>query len=697
MGTGPPGDADYQQIIVGFVAECGDLVRAFSDAVIALPDSTGKERVALVGEAFRAVHSVKGGAQSLEMPAVAELAHAMEDILDDVRKRGRELDARDRALLLECGDALLVAVHAASSRTAPPDVGALVGRLKGEAAADPAVANPAVEDDRTLRVRIQRVDALTALASELLVLRSRAALREEESRALAGAVDALVRAVSPGATPAREIASVATARAHGLRRMMTQDALRAGLLATQLIDGIRGIRLTSMSTLAGTVRRVVHDAAARANKAVELVVVGEQTELDKAMLDALKDPLVHLARNAVDHGIETPDVRREAGKPARGQVTLRSVQRGDRIVIELSDDGGGVDVQTLKLAAVRAGAIRDEDAVTADSVLDLMSLPGVSTRQGVGDLSGRGVGLDVARRNIEQVLGGTLSVTTVPGTGTTFAMNLPLNIATVRALVLAVEGQSFAIHTSSVQYVTRLRAEDIAVVEGRPTLRHVEGARIEVLDLGAQLQMKASRNRPFAVVVAAGDRRAALAVDVVHGEEEIVFKPFVPPLERVGPIVGGAVVAGDEPLLVLGAPELLQIPRAATAVASTAQPSSRRPVALIVDDSITTRSLEATILKKHGFDVVVATNGREALTEMRHARPDVLVSDLEMPVMDGLELCRTVRADAALSQIPIVLVTSVSTAAGRAAGLDAGADAYVEKGKFDQAEFLDLLRRYTSS
>jgi two-component system chemotaxis sensor kinase CheA len=329
-------------------------------------------------------------------------------------------------------------------------------------------------------------------------------------------------------------------------------------------------------------------------------------------------------------------------------------------------------------------------------MLDVMSRPSVSTSTEVGELSGRGVGLDVVRRNIEQVLGGTLSCTTQIGSGTTFVMNLPLNIATVRVLVVAVEGQSFAMQTSSIQHVTRLRNEDIEIVEGRQTISHVVGGRVELLDLGAQLRLQPSKSRGFAVVVASGDRRVALGVDVVHGEEEIVFKTFVPPLEKVGPIVGGAVVAGDEPLLVLGAAELLQIPRTAAVPSAQKALRKKKPVALVVDDSITTRSLEATILKKHGFDVILAINGLEALTELRRARPDILVSDLEMPVMDGLELCRTVRADASLSQLPIVLVTSVSTAAGRAAGLDAGADAYVDKGKFDQAEFLDLLRRYTS-
>ncbi len=693
----PPGDAGLEEILQGFVAECGDLVRAFSDAVIALPDASGPARTELVREAFRAVHSVKGGALSLQLGTVADLANAMEDVLDVVRRSGRELDASERATLLECGDALIVAVHAAAARQEAPPIQALVDRLRG--GQGPAVANVAgsAEGDRTLRVPLLRVDALSALAGELVVLRSRAKVREDEARAVADHVEALAREVAGGDVRARQLASTATSAVHALGRSLARDALRAGLLATKVIEGIRGIRLTSVATMAGSLRRVVHDASSRAGKSIDFTVTGEQVELDKETLDALKDPLVHLLRNAVDHGIEDAEARVRAGKPRRGAIELALRQGADRVQLELSDDGRGVDFRALKAAAVRVGAITDDEAsaLTEGSVLDLMALPSVSTRIGPGELSGRGVGFDVVRRNVEQQLGGRVSCESIPGVGTRFTLSVPVNIATVRALVVRVAGQAFALPLSSVDYATRLRDEDIAPVEGRLTVADVDGGRLELIDLGRELGLPASQTRGFAIVVRAKERRAALAVDVIQGEEEVVQKRFVPPLRQVGPVIGGTVIAGDEPLLLLGAAELLRSPRPTLSV-SPKSARSERPRALVVDDSITTRSLEATILKKHGFDVVSATNGREALEELRRSPPDVLITDLEMPEMDGLELCRQVRADARLSQLPVVIVTSVSSAAGRAAGLDAGADAYVEKGKFDQAEFLSLLRGFTS-
>ncbi len=691
-------EPDLRELVLGFEGECADHVRALGDALLEIADADEKRLPELVAVAFRAAHSVKGGAASLQLDGVTKLAHAMETLLSAARKSGRRLGEGERWLLLEGGDLLLASLRAAIAGTEPPDARKVIAALAGEAPqANPGAAPAAEVDDRgrTLRVDVGRLDALGARTAELLVARLQALDRAKQASELADAVEDLHRQLPRVSRGALASAVFVERAAERLRSALMGDADGFGQLAEDMLAAIQGIRLTPLNALFGTLRRTALDAARRCGKEIALELSGEQVEFDKQVLDALKDPLVALLRNAVDHGLEDPAARAAAGKPRAGRVAVRARQVGDRAFVEVWDDGAGVDVDALRRKAVALGLKTqgEVDALSAEQALELMTLPGLSTRESAGELSGRGVGLDLARRNVEGLLHGAFSMRSRRGEGTTFSIAVPISIATVTGLVVELESQKLAVLASGVEQVVRMKDFELRPIEGRPSIQLPDGSFVEVVDLGAQLGRSPPRPRQAAMILAQGERRCAFAVDGIEGEQAFVFKPILPPLRATGMVVGGAVLAGDYPLVVLGGSELLAGRVGANAVAPRPAPSERTLDVLVVDDSFTTRSLEVNILKKHGCHVRTAVNGQDALAELGKARPDVLVTDIEMPVMDGLTLCRAVRADAALSTVPIVLVTSLAGAEQRAAGLDAGADAYIEKGAFDQVSFLETLRR----
>ncbi len=693
-------DPELRELVRGFEAECQEHVQALSEAILGLVDASAEARPELVARAFRATHSVKGGAAALQMDAVSGLAHAMETLLAGVRKSGRPVEPEERELLLAGGDALLAALRGTIAGTDLPPTAELVAALGGDRRArrrEPTV-EPLAEDDRLLRVELAKLDELASRTSDLLVARSQARERSSQAAQLAELAEALHARLSREKGSAAAQAAALGREAERLQTALSRDALRMGLLSEQLLEAIQGIRLTPLSSLFGVVRRAAHDAARRVEKEIEIELSGEHVELDKQVLDALKDPLVHLVRNAVDHGLEPTEARAASRKPPKGKVSLRGSQVGDRVVVEVADDGRGVDFEALKRAAVRSGARTqgDVDALPPDRALELMTLPGLSTREEVGELSGRGVGLDVVRRNVETGLHGSLAVRSQPGQGTTFTLVVPISIATVTGLVLELEGRRVAVLASAVERVVRLADADCREVEERPVLAQADGSFVEIVDLAAQLGLSSARRRDVAAVLSGGERRVAFAVDGVIGERQLVFRPLWPPLHRVGAVIGGAVLEGDEPLVVLGSLELLSArrsPGVAIPVAKDEAEEGPELDVLVVDDSITTRTLETNILRKHGCRVRSAVDGEEALREIRRELPAVLVSDVEMPRMDGLSLCRAIRSDPALAALPIILVTSLSSPEERAAGLDAGADAYVEKGSFDQERFLATLKR----
>ena len=490
-----------------------------------------------------------------------------------------------------------------------------------------------------------------------------------------------------------------------LRAQLTQDRNHLQLVTDDLQNGIRSTRMLPMTTLFNQFPRMVRDLARERGKDILLQLDGGDTEIDRQVLELSKDPLTHLLRNAVDHGIETPSQRTAFGKPPQGLIRLSAEPRGNHLVIEVADDGRGIDLDAVRRAALHRGLVGVQEAAALDeeAILNLIFHAGLSTAPQVSDLSGRGVGLDVVRANLEQ-LRGLAQIVNRPGQGVTFSLLLPLTLATSQVLLVETGGQTVALPATNVERILRIPAQRIGQVDGQPVI-HVEGRSLPLLSLARLLRWPvleapvAGEDRLPVVVLSVLDKRLALRVDDFLATQEVVIKPLGRQLQRVRNVAGVTLLGDGRLIPVLNVADLIkaiQHEPAAAAPLLVAATEPRRIV--VVDDSITTRTLEKNILENAGYEVRAFADGQEVWDWLRrddHRLPDAIVSDINMPRMDGFALAAAVKGDPRFSQLPVVLVTSLDSPEDRLQGMEAGADAYMVKSLFDQRELLAVIDQLT--
>jgi two-component system chemotaxis sensor kinase CheA len=433
---------------------------------------------------------------------------------------------------------------------------------------------------------------------------------------------------------------------------------------------------------------------------MEIEVLGGEVEVDRAVLDGLREALLQLVRNAADHGIEPPADRERAGKPRRGKVSVAAALRGDRLTVTVSDDGAGLDVPAVRARLERRGlpVPRDEQ-----ELVRTLFEGGFSTRTEATAISGRGVGLDVVRAAIERIRG-SVQVTWVQGRGTNFTLECPPTLATIHALLVAVGPQILAVPTTHVERLLRVRPEDIKHAEGRDVIATPE-APVPLVALARLLPPLVERPvaGPLAVILLrAGERRLAIAVDELVAEQEVLLRPVGRGGEPLPHVSGAAILGTGRVALVLNAAAIVGAGLglgAGPGVTIAEAPSGRRDKKriLVVDDSITTRTLEQSILEAAGYDVRAAVDGADGWKVLQEHGCDVVVADIEMPRMDGFALCEAIRGSNRFKQLPVVLVTALETPEHRARGLEVGADAYIGKSSFDQQNLLDIISQLVGS
>ncbi len=594
--------------------------------------------------------------------------------------------------------------------------------------------------DETIRVSVAKLDALMAQFSELLIARMRAEQRLDQMRKIQDFVARWQRdwVSSQGVHSRRrrrrtyadlpengqngdrleqEVANlldhVGTAHerlremsilVNDLTRRYTSDAMHMSLVVDGLEEEIKRVRMRPFSTLTGALGRMVRDLAREAGKEVVLQTSGEETELDKQVLEQIKDPLIHLLRNAIDHGIEPPDQREAQGKPRAGTITLTAEQQGQDVVVRVSDDGAGLDMDALRAAIARQGHA-DAQSVSNSELESLIFTAGITTSPIITDISGRGIGLNVVQQNVA-ALRGRVDVEWSPGTGATFALTLPLTLTSTRGLVVRVSDQPFVIPLSSVVQILSVSPDEVFSLEGQDTARH-DGQPVTLVRLDDLLELPHISTRGgergiLVVLVTAAERRMGLVVEELVGEQEVVIKGLGRQLAHVGGI-GGATVAGNgEVVLILSVADLIKMamrgePR--PVLDARPKPVSRDQMRaqqriLIVDDSITTRTLEKNILEAVGYSVELATDGQEALSVVDTIGiPDLVVSDILMPRMDGFELTRQLKSNELTAHVPVVLVSSLDSPADKARGIEVGADAYIVKSRFEQGNLLETIEQ----
>jgi two-component system, chemotaxis family, sensor kinase CheA len=471
----------------------------------------------------------------------------------------------------------------------------------------------------------------------------------------------------------------------------TTGGHRLARTAGDLDASVRSLRMIPFGEAAQGLERTIRDLALAAGKEVQFKLLGQEVELDRAVAERLRDPLLHLVRNAVDHGLEPAAERVASGKTAQGVITVSAQLRGSQVEIAIRDDGRGLDRDRIRGAARARGL---PETLDDRDLLALVFLPGLSTTSTVTAVSGRGVGLDVVKTQVN-ALHGTVALESHPGTGTTFIVTVPLTVTLIRALLVEAAGSTFALATTQIMGLRRLVATEIRNVGGREMLATAQGLLplVSLADaLGLVNTLRGRAPAQFVVLVEAGTARVAFVVDELLAEQDLVVTGMGRRLRRVPNVAGCALLEDGGIALILSAAELAESALLARG-ARVLQPAVEvvRKRVLVADDSLTTRTLEKTILEEAGYDVRVAADGNQAWRILQDEPIDLLVADVEMPGMDGLTLTETLRRSKTLPRIPVVLVTSLSSDKDRARGLEAGADAYLVKSGFERRGLVEAV------
>lgn len=496
------------------------------------------------------------------------------------------------------------------------------------------------------------------------------------------------------------------ARLNQAVRVAAHDRQSLSAKVDALLAGTRDLLMLPFSWLLDGIRQPLRDLSREQGKEVNLLIEGEAVELDRRVLSELKAPFLHMLRNSLDHGIESPAERQAAGKPRVATLAVRiAPARNGRVDIAVSDDGHGIDTAKLRQAIIKSGALdaAKTAALGEDEVLQWVFGSGITTSPLITDLSGRGLGLAIVREKAEK-LGGVVRVESSPGQGTTLRLSLPLSLATFRGVVVRVGDYSLVFPVESVVRVKRVTPQQISTLENREVIIS-GGEQFSLVRLAAALALPVSPKTPEnaghlpVLIVASGGLRLALLVDEICGEQEIVAKKLGPQGARLPHIAGATVLGTGRPALILDAQELIRLAvrqsesgPAVEPVATDAE-ADRKKTILVVDDSITSRTLLRSILESAGFTVETAVDGIDAFAKLRSAPFDLVVTDVDMPRLHGLGLTEKIRGDAKLSAIPVILVTSLDSSEDRERGLEAGANAYIAKRSFEESNLLDAVHR----
>ncbi|WP_457444622.1 hybrid sensor histidine kinase/response regulator [Roseateles sp. P5_E4] len=668
---------------------------------------------------MRAAHSLKGAASIVGIGAAVEVAHAMEDCFvaaqtGRLRLRQRQIDpllagvdllARlGRTAGTDPGDALQVKAFVDALKTAmlagdeddpAPDAAAPVLQA---AVAPPAAAPARDASDRVVRVTADNLNRLLGLAGESLVA----------ARWLTPFANSLLRLKRLQHEVAQERAAPPEVR----RRMLECEQLlaqglvdletferRSADLSRRLYDEAVACRMRPFADGVQTMPRMLRDLGRSLGKQVRLEIVGAATPVDRDVLEKLDAPLGHLLRNALDHGIELPGQRHAVGKPAEGVVRLEARHSAGALQITVSDDGGGIALDALRSAVVERRHAKPEVAaeLSESELLEFLFLPGFTLSRRVTEVSGRGVGLDVVQDMVKQVRG-SVRVSTQPGLGTRFQLQLPLTLSVVRTLLVHIGGEPYAFPLARIFRALKIAPQRVELLEGRQHVE-VDGRRVGLVTAHQLLQVDAPQALAGDLsVLVVGDHEDiyGLVVDRFLGECELVVQALDPRLGKVKDVSAGALMEDGSPVLIIDIEDMIRSVQKLIASGQLSQVrpgtgaagASKRKRVLVVDDSLTVRELERKLLAQHGFDVEVAVDGMDGWNAVRTGHFDLLVTDIDMPRMDGIELVTLVRKDPNLKSLPVMIMSYKDRDEDRRRGLEAGANHYLTKGSFHDETLL---------
>ena len=710
---------------------------------------------------MRAAHSLKGAARIVGVEAGVSVSHVMEDCLVSAQEGRLYLQPEHIDALLQGTDLLmriatpgntvtsadieayvalmnrLVEPSAPTARVAPPpfDVSQLLLTPEPVVPEAPApvelapLPEPAAEParrpqrlteggERVLRVTAERLNSLLDLSSKSLVETQRLKpylatmqrlkrMQNTSLRALDHLGDQLkVLTLTPEAEEALAEARRLLAESQHVLSEQTAQLDEFGWQTSQraqlLYDTALACRMRPFADVLAGQERMVRDLGRSLGKQIRLEIECEKTQVDRDVLEKLEAPLMHLLRNAVDHGIEPPEQRLRAGKPAEGEIRLRASHQAGLLVVELSDDGGGVDLERLRRSIVQRQLSTEATAaqLSEEELLTFLFLPGFSLRDTVTEVSGRGVGLDAVQHMV-RLLRGSIVLEQVSGQGSRFHLEVPLTLSVVRSLVVEVGGEAYAFPLAHIERMRDLAPDDIVQVEGRQHFWH-EGQHVGLVAASQLLQRPPGQNDDDTLkVVVIREREAVygVAVERFIGERTLVVLPLDPRLGKVQDISAGALLDDGSPVLIVDVEDMLRsvdkllntgrLERIDRRNRHTAEVARKR--ILVVDDSLTVRELQRKLLLNRGYEVAVAVDGMDGWNALRAEHFDLLITDIDMPRMDGIELVTLLRRDNRLQSMPVMVVSYKDREEDRRRGLDAGADYYLAKASFHDDALLDAV------
>ena len=495
-------------------------------------------------------------------------------------------------------------------------------------------------------------------------------------------------------------------------RLMERNQHTLDLLVDNHLEAMKKVLMLPVSYIVETFPGMVREISREQKKEIDFIIIGAELEIDKRILEELKDPLIHLIRNSIDHGIGKPQERILQNKPVRGTITLAFVPKeSGQVEITLSDDGKGIDRTNVLKAAVKSGFLSNEAAgkLEPKDALDLIYQSGITTSAIITDISGRGLGLTIVSEKVLQ-LNGKISVESETGRGTTFRILLPLTLATFRGILVKVKEFMFLLPTMNVERVMKVEQKEIKTVKNHETLL-VDNQIISVVDLGEVLGLHENKykgpgktdhgstnsNQIRIAIIVSGDDRIAFRVDDMVEEQQVMVKGLGKLLNRVRNISGATILGSGKVVPVLNIIDLMKSAIRIRGMESEASVNElfvpKSDKILVVEDSITSRTLIKNILETAGYQVTTAVDGADAFTKARTGDFDIVVSDVDMPKMNGFELTAKIRRDKKLSEIPVVLVTALESREDREHGIEVGADAYIIKSSFDQGNLLEVIKK----
>jgi len=724
-----------------FVEEAKGHLERIASGILAL-ESAPDDQAAIDG-IFREAHTMKGAAGMVGMMRVSRLAHRLEDLLVELRAGTRRSspELTDAMLLVLDGLGRLIANpssgdqdasdEAALERLLPTSPTPVLGADSKPAAPAQASTPPAATYSAAATVPPAPAAAGPIAGLEIpphpqpAVLQSAAPPSPAPQPALPDVVPPPPSQPPPAAPvpPAqaahldRKLPDAATlevpvARIDELNRLVGEASaaqLRVGHVfgselhldpdavteyreLTKVINRLQEVtertRMVPVGTLEPILHRTVRDVARAAGKDVRWEVSGEDVEVDRGVLEELVSPLLHLVRNSVGHGVELPEVRLAAGKTTQAVVGLHAAQVGSKVVISISDDGGGINVAAVRAAAAKAGI--DVSALNEEESLHLIFRSGISTAKVVTEESGRGVGLDVVATAVAAIHG-TVMVVNRPGLGAEFRIVVPITLTVVPCLIVSISGQSFALPLQGI--VRMLEAQHVQVVSGR-RVAVVDGHAIPVSDLAALLGLPSAEQGPW-VLLGTQESSHAFQVETVLQKRDVVVRGLTGRLRDLKSVSGASIEPNGTILLVLDVSTLLARAASFSIAPEVDKPSAPAPQlsVMVVDDALMVRELQRSILERGGYSVRTATDGAEAMGMLAELPADLVVTDVEMPNLDGLQLIRNIRKHPRLANIPVLIVSSHGTDEDHQRGLDAGADAYIVKTSFDEVGLLSAVSR----